>query len=316
MKDTVTSRFAPALVALCAVMWSTTGTAAALQGGGVSPFVIGAATLGGGGLLMGAAFGKRAIHALRTRGASGWIIAGGIAITLYAPAFYTSMSWTGVAVGTALNIGTAPLFAAVLERVLDRYPLQVRWGCGIAIAFTGLGCLLFFGEPREDASAAVNVVWGSVLGVVAGFLFAFYTVASRRALKHRPDARGVMAAMFGSAGILLTPVLLVSGAPLIESPTSLGLVTYQILVPGFAAWLLFGVALHQVTGRTATTLTLLEPVAAAVWASLLVGQHLTGLGWISLVVVVGGVALAAMPATRQRATLAPLPHDELPARPR
>lgn len=74
----------------------------------VPPAVIGTATMGVGGPLMLAVFAHRAFTLLRVRGARPWTIAADVAIALYAPAFYTSMDLAGVAVGTALNIGSAP----------------------------------------------------------------------------------------------------------------------------------------------------------------------------------------------------------------
>jgi DME family drug/metabolite transporter len=53
-----------AIVAAC-VLWGTTGTAASLMPGTVSPLAIGAATMGIGGLLLFAVNGRVAVGALR-----------------------------------------------------------------------------------------------------------------------------------------------------------------------------------------------------------------------------------------------------------
>lgn len=298
------SRSAAFVVLLCALMWSTTGTVAAMFDGNVPPAVIGAATMGIGGLLMLAVFARRAFILACVRGARLWIVAGGVAIAAYAPAFYMSMNLAGVAVGTALNIGSAPLFAALLERVIERRTLSLRWLAGISLATIGLVTLLLCGaqEPRGASRPVADVVSGGLLGVLAGFLFAFYTFATRRALRVHDDPRGVMASMFGLGGILLLPALVTLGAPLVSSTSAFLLTTFQVLVPGFAAWLLFGFALRHVTGRTATTMTLLEPVAAAGWAQLLVGQRLPTLGWVAVGVVTLGVIVATLPRRSGTAT--------------
>lgn len=83
------------LLLVSALIWSTTGTAAALFPAGVSGFAIGASTLGVGGLIMLLAFVRRTIPALRDPVIRRYLIGGGIAVCVYALAYYTCV-WQGL----------------------------------------------------------------------------------------------------------------------------------------------------------------------------------------------------------------------------
>lgn len=104
-----------------------------------------------------------------------------------------------------------------------------------------------------------------------------------------------MGSVFGLGGALLMPVLLFTGAPLIESTQAFSVAAYMALVPMFIGYLLFGYGLMRVSASTATTITLSEPAVATVLAVLIVGEQLGLLGWIGLGVialVLGILALA------------------------
>jgi len=54
---------------------------------------------------------------------------------------------------------------------------------------------------------------------------------------------------------------------------------YLAIGPMFLAYLLFGAGLRTVRGSTATTITLVEPLAATILAILVVGERLDPVGW-------------------------------------
>ncbi|MBN9607187.1 MAG: DMT family transporter [Actinomycetales bacterium] len=116
---------------------------------------------------------------------------------------------------------------------------------------------------------------------------------------------GVMGAMFGLGAVLLLPVLVILGAPLLQSPTTVGIAAYLAIGPTLLAYLLFGVGLRTVPGSTATVITLLEPVLATLLAVTVVGERLSPLGWSGLALVL--VGLAVLFTGRRRVPREPLP---------
>jgi DME family drug/metabolite transporter len=100
-----------------------------------------------------------------------------------------------------------------------------------------------------------------------------------------------MGAMFGMGALILLPVLLVTGAPLLQSGLSVAIAAYLSVGPTLLGYVLFGIGLRTVRSSTATTITLLEPVVATLLAVLIVGERLAPLGWTGLVLVFAGLAV-------------------------
>ena len=115
-------------VLVAALLWGTTGTAAAMAPG-VGPLAIGAAAMGIGGLLQAVAASRVMFThrgGLTAQRRTVMVSAGAVAV--FPLAFYSSMRLAGVAVGTVVSIGSAPPAAAVIERIVDHQPLS-RAGC-------------------------------------------------------------------------------------------------------------------------------------------------------------------------------------------
>jgi DME family drug/metabolite transporter len=235
------------------------------------------------------------------------VLLGAAAVAVYPLAFYTSMHLAGVAVGTVVSIGSAPVAAAVIERCADKKPLTRRWLAG-ALLGVGGAVLLSVAGHRPDGGGAAGAEpalesWaapaGIVLGLVAGMTYALYSWAAHRLIGGGLSSRATMGAVFGTGGMLLMPVLLLTGRPLTESWTNFGVGAYMALVPMFAGYVLFGWGLARVRASTATGLSLVETVVAAVLAVLVVGERLPVTGWIGAAAVLAGMVFLLPGAARQ-----------------
>ncbi|WP_427018873.1 DMT family transporter [Pseudarthrobacter sp. P1] len=286
-------------VLAASVLWGTTGTAATFAPG-VGPLAIGAAAMGLGGLLQ-ALTAARSIASARPALRAQWpvVALGAAAVALYPLAFYSSMHLAGVAVGTVVSIGSAPLASAVVERIVDGHRLTVRWavGAGLGLAGTGLLCLAEAGDGGTGAGirSVGSTTAGIGLGLVAGFTYALYSWAAHRLMNRGIESRAAMGAVFGLGGLLLMPVLAATGAPLLASWSNAAVGGYMALVPMFAGYVLFGWGLARVRASTATTLSLVEPVVASALAVAVVGEHLPALGWVGAGLVVGSLVVLTVP---------------------
>lgn len=289
--------------ALCvlaaSVLWGTTGTAATLAAG-VGPMAIGAVAMGLGGLLQAlVAAPQISRHASRLRDRRGTVLLGAASVAVYPLAFYSSMHLAGVAVGTVVSIGTAPLASALIERVVDGRHLTRRWTVAAALGLLGtvLLCVAQASRAAEGTGrTSVTTLLGIALGLVAATTYAVYSWAAHRLITRRIPSRAAMGAVFGLGGLLLVPVLLATGAPLVASWSNAAVGAYMALVPMFTGYVLFGRGLARVTAGTATTLSLLEPAVAAVLAVLVVGERLPATGWAGVVLVVACLAVLTAPS--------------------
>ena len=277
---------------LASMLWGTTGTAASFLPDSVSPLAVGASTMTIGGLLLFLVSARSALAAVRASSSRRWLLIGAVGVFVYPLAFYSSMSLAGVAIGNVVSLGTGPVFAALLEWIVERRRLTLRWALCTAVAILGV-ILLALGSHRDDAAHGTSPLLGIGLGVAAGLAYALYTYASSRAIGTGQPSRAVMGGMFGLGAIALLPVLLVFGAPLLQSTTTVGIAAYLALGPMFVAYLLFGVGMRTLRSSTATTITLLEPVVATILAVLVVGERLELLGWAGLILILGAVTVLA-----------------------
>lgn len=291
-------------ILVTAFLWGTTGTAATFAPD-AGPLAIGAAALGVGGLLQAAI----AIPALRRswpdlRTHVPLVAAGAVAVAIYPLAFYSSMHLGGVAIGTVVSLASAPLASGLLERVLEGRALSRWWMLAALLGIVGsfLLCLSKMG----GATAAVAPVIASIaLGLVAGATYALYSWVVHRLMAYGVGRAASMGAVFGTGGVLLVPVLLTTGAPLIASAQSFTVAAYMALVPMFLGYLLFGYGLTRVRPSTATTLTLSEPAVAAVLAVLVVGERMTASGWAGLATIAAALVVLALAPTNTTHPAAP-----------
>jgi DME family drug/metabolite transporter len=230
-------------VLAAAMLWGTTGTAAALAPG-VGSLAVGAAAMGIGGLLQAAA-ALRGIRAHRIGLAAQWkvLTMSALATAIYPLAFYSSMRLAGVAVGTVVSIGSAPAASAVIERIADKQGLSRRWAFGAAVGVGGvllLAAARTGGEHNGVAAVGTHPVTGILLGLLAGLTYALYSWGAARMMRPGLPPRPVMGAIFGIAAIPLLPILILTGAPIIADAQNLAAVAYLAVVPMFLGYLLFG----------------------------------------------------------------------------
>jgi drug/metabolite transporter, DME family len=306
-----------AAILLASALWGTTGTAASFAPG-VGSLAIGAVAMGVGGLLQ-AAIAARAIRTFRPGLLlrRPLVLAGALAVAVYPLAFYSSMWLAGVAIGTVVSLGSAPLASAVIERIVDKRPFTARWSVGAGLGLIG-ALLLCFAGSGHPASGTVPSAWGTSLGIglglVAGVAYAVYSWAAHRLIDGGIPSTAAMGSVFGLGGLLLMPVLATTGAPLLASWQNLAVGAYMALVPMFAGYVLFGWGLARVGASTATTLTLSEIVVAAMLAVLVVGEQLPVLAWTGAALITGSLFILTLPlpAGRLWRPRAQMPDDGKP----
>lgn len=275
-------------VLLAAFLWGTTGTAATFAPE-LSPLAIGAAAMGGGGLLQ-ALLARRNIlnHLTNIKKNLPILVIGIFAVFIYPLAFYSSMHLAGITIGTVVSIGTAPLFTALLEKFFDQKKLSTIWFISFILGVSGV-FLLTIGEAPSHINLAEQEsdrqLVGIVLGTVAGFTYALYSWIAKRLIDNGIDAKASMGLIFGFAAVLLLPTLFFTGANLFEKDINLYVVGYMMLIPMFLGYVLFGYGLKTVPASKAITLTLFEPLVAAILAIVLVGEKLALIGWVGMILI-------------------------------
>lgn len=265
------------------ILWGTTGTAAAYAPN-LSPLAIGAFAMGFGGLLQ-ALIAKSSIQ-------QSWqtikqqpllLFLGVFSVALYPLAFYSSMHYAGITVGTVVSIGSAPIFSAVLERLFNRQALSLRWLISFILGVTGV-LLLSIGETTNPTQAP-NQTFGIILGFVAGLTYSLYSWIARQFILQGINAKAAMGTIFGLAALILIPSLFWTAHNLFDEARNIYVVIYMAAIPMFIGYVLFGYGLKTVAASHAITLTLFEPVVAAFFAAILIGETIAPIGWIGIAMI-------------------------------
>nr|WP_268932579.1 EamA family transporter [Microbacterium paulum] len=147
----------------------------------------------------------------------------------------------------------------------------------------------------------------------AGASFAVIANVQRRLLDDGWDAFTVVGGMGASAAIVSALALSFVDVSWVAQPRGLGLVLWLGLATISVAYVLFTWGLQGVSAATAATLTLAEPLTAALLGLTVLGEHLSPLAVAGLVVLAAGLALLAWGSRASRAArAADLPSDPAP----
>ncbi|MEX1176854.1 MAG: DMT family transporter [Nitriliruptor sp.] len=282
----------PLDVAAAAVLWGTAGTTQELLLPAAAPVAVAAfrCLLGGGALLVLVLTpARRGVLAATVRG-GGWPLwTATVAMTVFQATYLLGIRTAGVAVGTLVALGSAPAWAGLMALVAGERPRR-RWSLATVVAVAGLAALV--GADAGDAT-----VTGTAIAACAGAAYALYATASARLTV--TDRVGVVAVVFTACGLLLLPAAVLGGGVSGSASELVGLLWLAVGTT-VAAYLLFLRGLLTVHAPAATTLSLLEPLTAALLAFTLVGERTTWLGALGMVALVVGVVLAAGDRPRRR----------------
>lgn len=275
-------------VLLAAFLWGTTGTVASFAPN-LSPLTIGAAAMGGGGLLQALLARKNILNQLANiRPNLGMLFIGILSVAIYPLAFYSSMNLAGITIGTVISIGTAPLFTALLERFFDNKKLSIHWFIAFLFGIIGV-ILLSIGESNSNINQndadPNNKIIGIVLGALAGLTYSIYSWAAKKLIDNGIDAKASMGLIFGLGAFILLPIFFYTGENLLNEKINIYVVAYMMFIPMFLGYVLFGYGLKTLPASKAITLTLFEPVVAAILAIALVGEKLAEVGWLGMILI-------------------------------
>lgn len=271
-----------------AILWGTTGTAQAFAPPAASPVAVGVVRL----VIGGVALLVLALARGTLRQATPWpwlptaLAAGSMAV--YQLVFFAAVRQTGVAVGTVIAIGSAPMIAGLLGWLVRAERPSIRWLLATIFAVAGCGFLV-----RNGGDLNVNAL-GILLALGAGASYALYALASKELVDlHPPDA--VAAVAFFGGALLLAPLLWFLDLRWLGEPRGLLAALHLGLLATAAAYALYVRGLVRIPTATAVTLSLGEPVVAALLGVVVLGERLAGMALAGLLLLLFGLGTLAVP---------------------
>lgn len=277
------------MVLLAAMLWGTTGTAQTLAPAGLPAHWVGALRL----LFSGAFFwvyvlveqrsGALWPHLVGTEWR--WVLLAGASMAAYNLTFFAGVRASSVAVGTAIALGSGPIWAGLLQIVIAQRSPPGPWWLGTLLAVAG-GSLMVLGSADQLQMSAQAVG----LCLAAGLSYAVYALVSKRLVARTP-ASVVTLCVFSCAALIAGPLAWAMSGPPATGVRGWLVVLYLGVAATGVAYLLFTHALNRVSSATAVSMCLVEPLTAFGLAVLVIGERPPVAAFAGLGLVLLGLAL-------------------------
>lgn len=278
------------------MLWGTTGTAQTFMPQTVHPLAVGASRLAVGGFTL-----LIIMLILRKIDFRNWpwkaTILSALAMAIFQYCFFTSIRLTGIAIGTVVAIGSAPMFSGFIEwLMLKRRPTKI-WLIATSLAI--IGCVLLFSNKE---GMIVNPA-GVTLSLCAGLLFAFYTLFNKEVLK-KADAIPSVAVIFSVSAIMLLPFLFLFETEGLLTVPGISTMIYLGIAATSVAYILFSSGLRHIPSSSAVTLSLAEPLTASILSVIIVGERLDLVSWTGVLLLLGGIVVLTFSGRKEKAAVA------------
>ena len=270
-------------VILAATLWGTTGTIQALIPEYKEPLVVGAIRLYLAAIylfLISILFDKN-LHSAIFK--SPVLIAfSGLFMMLYNMTFFAAVLISGVGVGTAITIGSAPIWAILFEFIILKSIHSFNKLIGAILAVTGICVLMLFDDTTDWSNL------GAFLALLSGLSYALYSLSTSRIVK-KLSHHNTAAWTFLIAAFFSTPVFIFFPSSWVFSHDA---IYYLIFLGTFAtgiAYSFFTFGLKYLTSSTAVTLSLVEPIIAVILAIIILGEFFSMSQFLAIMVIIIGL---------------------------
>lgn len=277
----------PLFILLAAILWGTTGTTQALAPETAHPIAIGATRLAVGGMFL-----VLIVLLIGQFDFKHWpiktTVLASLSMALYQPLFFSAVSITGVAIGTVVAIGSAPILSGLIEWLYLKIRPSKVWWCSTFLSI--VGCLLLFGNKESVNADPVGII----MALGAGLSFAIYALISRTLVESH-SSLSVVAVVFTLSAVLLSPFLFIFDMSWIMSFRGVGVSLQLGIMATGIAYFLFAKGLIHVSSSTAVTLTLAEPLTAALLGVFILGEYLNITSWGGILFLILGIGILIWP---------------------
>ena len=204
--------------------------------------------------------------------------------------FFSGMYYIGVSAGAIISVGSSPIWAAVIARLVFKKSPHIEWYIATAMAIVGIVCINGF-----DLDLSRIFFIGLLL--LDGLTYAAYITASPKLVETIGPEASIMMVLLTIA-LVLFPVLFLFPIQWTLTPRGIFVCFGIGIVTAGMAFTLLTAGTGYISPIVASTLCLAEPMGAACWGIFLLHEdssptRLTGIGliFISIIVLLCGGSL-------------------------
>jgi len=188
---------------------------------------------------------------------------------------------------------TAPIFAALgLHRKLPAERLKALQWAGIALAFGGIALAFFSRAQDTAATAGENMLWGDLLGLLAGASWGATTVVVRTTALSSAPATKTLLYQLVVACLMLLVAALVSGQTRVNlTPMVWANLFFQVVIVSFASFLVWFWMLRHYLASQLGVFSFMTPLFGVAFGVWLLGEPLEPQFLMGSALVLAGILL-------------------------
>jgi DME family drug/metabolite transporter len=283
-----------AFILTAAVLFGTTGTARMLGTCAVAPWITGAFRLIiGGPILLGICLVFKQTNPKITGKPPGpgrqvfALLGASLGVVAFQFAFFEAVSRTGVAAGTLVAIGSAPVFAGLLGALLHGETLDRNWALSTLLALSGCSLLAITGH-----TVAIDLP-GLGLALVAGSGYALYVAAGRSLVQTMAPAKAV-GLVLTVGGLIMLPLVWTSDLSGLTEPRALVTLAYLGIFATAASYYCLTAGLVHIPISRAAILLLAEPLVGSLLGICLLKEPFSLQSALGMALIFAGIAVVAV----------------------
>ena len=211
---------------------------------------------------------------------------------LYGAAFFSAVRSTGVAVGTVVALGSAPLITGAISAMSLRKVPALSWLGTTVFAIIGMSLIVGSGKESQVTMSGV------ALALCAGFGYAIFALGSKTILKSNISSELAMARVFGIASVMLAPTLFFVNLQWLTQRDAIVMVLWLGIVTLALAYWSYATGLRHLEPSQTTLITLVEPVVATVLGVVVLSERPSSIAWLGVLIVIAALLAESRNASK------------------
>jgi len=277
------------LIAAASILWGTMGIFGKIAFQyGINPIVLTAlrVLISSATMLIALVSLKRKLLKIQRKDLSQLLVFGIFAVALQRVAYFYTVDLTTATIAAVLFY-TYPIFVTAHASLFIKEKVTFSIILAIVLTFSGVALVV---KTYEISWLSANLL-GLAFGILTSLLFALYFLMAKK-LRNNYTNWTLLLYGDGVGAIALSPALYFSFSEISNYPLQLWLIVFVIaLFPSLTAYLLFSHALKYVKSSKGSILSVIEPLAAAMFSVTILSEKFELLQILGVALALIGIIL-------------------------